>query len=192
MAKLELALLVGAESKEWLSNFTTQLDRLEKIQASATTQIKKLDKMKVEIDEEDEDEAPVAKKKAKKKKPVEVDEADEDDDDLADEPANASDDEDDDMELSSDDDEDEESDDLDEEIEEDEDEEPAPKKKVKAKKVTADDLMDAAKARMRREGGKEAGKKKVAALMMKHFKTGSVNQIKPQDYEKFITVMNGK
>lgn len=34
MSKLELALLVGAESKQFLADLTTQLDRLEKLQSA--------------------------------------------------------------------------------------------------------------------------------------------------------------
>lgn len=35
--KLELGILVGAESKEWLADLTKQIDRLEKLQGATTT-----------------------------------------------------------------------------------------------------------------------------------------------------------
>jgi hypothetical protein len=67
----------------------------------------------------------------------------------------------------------------------------APAKKApakKAKKLTVDDVNDACKERAARTGGKE-GRAEVLALLKKNFKTASVSEVKPEDYEKLVKIM---
>lgn len=168
MAKLEIALLVGDESKKFLQELTNQLDRLEKLSSKKKADEEVEDDLRLDTnassepeeadDDEDEDFAPKKKAKAKTK--------DFDEDEEEDETSGES----------------EESDGDDEDSEEDE--EPAPKKKTKEKKLTEDDINDAAKAHA---GVK--GRKATLALMLKKFKTQSVSDIKPEEYAKFIATL---
>ncbi len=173
--KLELALLAGAETKQFLVDLTKQIDRLEALSGKAATAPAKSTAVKsvkntapVDADEEgeesneDDDFAP--KKNAGKKAAASAFEEDEDES----EEAKASDEAGDDDEGFMD----------------------APPKKApaKAKKLTVDDINDACKARAAATGGKE-GRTEVLALLKKHFKTSSVSEIKPDDYAKLIKVM---
>jgi hypothetical protein len=156
MAKLELALLCGEESKNFLAQLTKQIDRLEEC-CGKICDVKPpqtdMEDRKAEEDEEDFSAKPVkASKKAK---------ADFDDDEDAEE----------------------EEGEADAEVLEDE-----PVKKAKPKKLTSDDCNDAAKTLAKSIGGKE-GREKVLGLMKKHFKTESVSELKPEQYEKFCKVM---
>lgn len=170
MAKLEIALLAGAESKNFLLDLTTQIDRLEKITKSLTDAVKKDSaslppEEDVDTDDDSDFEEPKAKSKPpKKKESNSFDDEDEEDEDEIDEAQ---------IEET--------------EIEEGDDfEAEEPPKKRKAKKVTIEDCNDAAK-----ELAKSKGREKVLALMTKHFKTRSVSEVKADDYAKFVEVMKG-
>lgn len=174
--KLEVAMLVGAETKQFLMDLTKIVERMEKASASTTTTVRVGDVSKTVTkkaaaieEEEDEIEAAVeaeededfAPKKSKGKKAAA---AAFDDDEPVEEP----------------------------EATEEEEEDfttPAPKKAAaKAKKLTIDDANDACKARAARTGGKE-GRAEVLALLKKNFKTQSVTDVKPEDYEKLVKIM---
>lgn len=171
--KLELAILAGAESKQFLVDFTKQIDRLEKLSGVGTTKAAPAKtKSTAPVDDEDvdttsdteDDEDFGAKKPSKTKKAAA---AFEDDEEPAAEETEA------------------------EETASDDDDgfmaEEAPKKAAKAKKLTIDDVNDACKARAGRSNRAE-----VLGLLKKHFKTESVTKIDPKDYEKAIKIMNGK
>lgn len=162
--KLEVAMLVGAESKQFLVDLTKLVDRMEALTKGAPAKAAKPaaavededDAAAVEADE-DEDFAP---KKSKGKKAA----------------------------AAAFDDEEEEAGEAEAEEEEEDFTTPAPKAKAKAKKLTVDDVNDACKARAARTGGKE-GRAEVLALLKKHFKTSSVSDVKAEDYEKLIKIM---
>lgn len=195
--KLELCLLVGAESKQWLANLTAQLDRMEKLQGApvaATGDDEKAVKTK-------------PKQKAKAAPVIESEESFDDfaDDDLADEPANASSISDDD-DFESEDigaDDDMPSDDFADDFEE-EAPAPAPKKSAKAstsapkpKKISVEDCSDAAAARAKVEtkkykGDGKKGREAVKALMKKHFNVTSVQDLTEKQYAPFIKMMSGQ
>ena len=61
--KLELAILAGPESKKFLADFTTQIDRLEKLQSAG-----QVSKKAAASDDEEEEEVVAPKKAAKAKK----------------------------------------------------------------------------------------------------------------------------
>lgn len=171
MAKLELALLVGADSKKWLADFNAALDRAEKL----LPKFEQAEKEMVEEDEgEEEEETPKKAKKAKKQPALTPDDDDEEEDDLESEDEEKDDDS-----------------DGDDESDGDDDEEPAPKKSAKKGKVkepTNDDCQDAAKALARAIGG-SAGRKKVFAILKKKpFAVESVTELKPKHYAAFIAV----
>lgn len=189
--KLELALLAGAETKKFLADFTTQIDRLEALTTKAVgtkAKSKAAEEDEDEEDTEDEDDGFAGKssKKAKGKKAAAFDDEDEDEE----------------SEESEDDEEAEETEET-----EDEDEEEsaaASKKSAKGKtaaagkasgkkkpKLTVDDVNDACKARAAKIGGKP-GRDKVLKLLQTNFGTKSVTNLKPEDYEEAIAVMNGK
>ncbi len=63
-----------------------------------------------------------------------------------------------------------------------------PAAKTKAKKLTADDVNDAAKALAKSIGGKE-GREKVLGILKKKFKTTSVTELKPEQYEAAIEAL---
>lgn len=165
--KLEIAVLAGAESKQFLVDLTKQIDRLEaalkgapaaKSAPAKNTAPVDADE-EVETSEDDEDFAP--KKAAKGKKAA----AAFDDEEETEAEEAASDDDEGFMEAA-----------------------PAKKAAPKAKKLTVDDINDACKARAAATGGKE-GRAEVLALLKKHFKTTSVSEVKPEDYAKLIKVM---
>lgn len=148
--KLELSMLAGAESKQFLVDLTKQIDRLEKLanEYGVPTAATKPD----ETEERDADEDFEPKKSKVKTMPEPDLPGDGDDDDG-------------------------------------EPDFKAPTvKKEKVKKVTVDDCNDAAKTRAMIKGGK-LGRTEVLSLMKKHFKTESVSELKPEQYEKFIQVM---
>lgn len=187
MAKLEISLLAGHESKEFLAKLTAQLDRLEALSDKLPAGDADEDE-ETEEDEDDEEEAPKLKSKKKAKTF--------DDDEEAEEEA--------DVDDADDEEEDEEVEDADEESEEedDEDEDEKPKKghkakakpvakKGKVKKVTIDDCNDAAKALCLAWGGK-AGRPKVLKFMKKNFKVESVQDLDAKQYAKFVEVFNAE
>lgn len=166
--KLEVAMLVGAESKQFLMDLTKIVERMEKAtgkaapmstktKAASAPAIEDEEEMEAATEEDDEDFKP--KKSAGKKAAAA---AFEDDDEPVEEP----------------------------EAEEDEDfTTPAPKKAAaKTKKLTIDDANDACKTRAARTGGKE-GRAEVLAILKKNFKTQSVTDVKPEDYEKLVKLM---
>lgn len=160
MAKLELALLVGAESKEFLADLTTQLDRMEKL--SGKTPKGKVQK-ETEVEDEEEDFAPKAKK-SKKAKAVDFDEEeDEESEDEDEDEAEASEDED----------------------EEEEDEISVSKlKKGKAVKITSDDVNDAAK-----ECAVANNRAHVLGILKKKFKVKSISDLEPSQYADVIKAL---
>lgn len=162
MGKLELALLVGAESKEWLASLDKIVTRLEKLQPKLAS-AKSLEEAEDDFDndegeEDDEDFTP--KKQAAKKNTFE-DEDEEEESSEEEETEEASDDED--------------------------EEEDAPPKK-KAKKLTVDDVNDACKKKAAKIGGKE-GRNEVLKILKKKFKTTSVSELKPEQYAAAIAAM---
>jgi hypothetical protein len=159
MAKLELALLVGEESKAFLSELTKQLDRMEKL-GDKTQPV--VDEEADEAEEtEEEAEADFTAKPAKKPRAKKAPKPDEDDEEEVEE--------------------------ADEAEETEEDDEPVPAKKAKAKKLTIDDCNDAAKALAASLGKK--GVERVKALMEKHFQTQTLSELEESDYESFIALM---
>lgn len=173
MPKLELAILVGKESKEWLARLEAAAAKIEK--ASGKKPSKTVDdEDETTNDDGDEDEKPV---KNKKKKPVD----DEDDDvevDLSDDEDSTDDDGDGD---SSDDDEDGSEDDEGET--EDEDEKPA---KKKPSGPTLKEVGDAFK--------RYAGKKSRADALsiIKKFKLKNINDARPADFGKILAALKLK
>jgi predicted transcriptional regulator len=123
--KLEVAMLVGAESKAFLATLTEQIDRLEKLTAGIAAPTKATKKaaapapVEDEEAEESEDKEFTAPTKATKKAAAKSFDEDESENEEAEEETA-----------------------------------PAPKSK-KAKKVTLDDVNDACKARAADTGGKE-------------------------------------
>jgi len=146
--KLEVAMLVGPESKAFLATLAELVERMEAATAATTTTTKKKaapvatdeDDTDVEADE-DEDFAPPKKTAAKK--------------------AAAS-------------------------FDEDEDDAP-PVKKTKKAKVTVEDVNDAAKARAK-AGGKN-GRAEVLKILKKGWKTESISEIDPEDYEAVLEAL---
>lgn len=115
------------------------------------------------------------KKKASAKDPEETDEdEDEDEDELPTTKKAASAPDDDDDEEETDDDDDQDSDD---------DEKPA--KKAKAKKITANDVLEACKTRAKRTGGKK-GREEVLTILRKKFDVETVSELDETDYAKAL------
>ncbi len=85
-------------------------------------------------------------------------------------------------------------DDEESEEEEDDEEEAPPAKKKKAAKVTADDVNDACKAKVKaltREGKSGADARKlVVKLLKKNFDVSSVTDLEPEQYAKAVKVMS--
>jgi hypothetical protein len=193
MAKLEIALLVGHESKEFLSKLTTQLDRLEAL--SEKLPAGEVEDEDVEdADEEEEDDEDFAPKKAtaskKSAKSFDDDDDAEEEDDVDEDDGEDEDDEVEDAEE-----------DADEEEDDGDDEEPPKKghkakakpaaKKGKGKKLTQDDCNDAAKKLCIAWGGK-TGRPKVLKFMKKHFKVETTQDLKPEQYESFVELANAE
>lgn len=164
MSKLEVALLVGPESKAFLANLTEQLDRMEQLAAGQKITGPKTIAA-VDVDEDD-DFTPAPKKKAAAKKASAG--FDQDDEDVEPAPKYAE----------------------ETEVEEDEDFTAPPKKaaKAKAKKITLDDVNDACKARAAATGGKK-GREEVLGILKKKFKTTSVSELEPEQYAAAIKAM---
>ncbi len=164
--KLELGIMAGAESKAWLADLTTQIDRLEKLagglapkgKAKAAPESESDDEDENDDEEEDED---FGSKKTKGKKAASSFDDDEE----------------------SEEEEEEEEEEEDEDEEEEEDEKPA----KKAKKLTIDDVNDACKARAKGAGKK--GRDEVLSILKKKFKVASVTELKPEQYAKAIAAM---
>jgi len=181
MAKLELALLVGAESKEFLRDLTNVVERLEKLGTLAKSSSKTKDNsFEAEhtngavINDDDEDFVKPKKKSSAKKNDFE-----DEDEDLAEGAATADDETDqpaEDEEAS-----------FDSNLEEDEEEVP-PKKKKAQKKITLEDINDACKARAGRTGGK-AGREEVLGILKKKFKTSSISDLRPEQYPAVLAAM---
>lgn len=171
MAKIELALLVGAESKQWLADLTEQLDRMEALQSKGTKAPMK-SKTPAADDEEE-----VEVRRPKKAAPVEVDE-DEDDELPVKKSAPA-------KGKKKVDPEDEE---MGEAPDEDDEDFPAPKKKpAKKKAVSVDDVHDACKAKAASLG--KAGRDAVLAILKKQFRVKSVSELEEDDYAAVIEAM---
>lgn len=160
---MEVKLLVGAESKQWLQDMESLTSRLEKVAAK----IKGSASLKGHFIEEDEDEADLKKDAA----------ADEDDGDfVATKKASK-------KAKSFDDDEEGET-----ESTNDEEEFEAPTKK-RAKKLTVDDVNDACKERATDEGGGKAGRMAVLGILKKKFKVQSVTDLDEKQYAAVISAM---
>lgn len=173
--QLEIKVLAGAESKAFLADLTKQIDRLERlggVKAAAPAAEDADDTGSddaPDADESDDDDFAAAPKnvKAAVKSAAKKTAASFDEDDADDAPA-ASTEDDDDADFTA----------------------PPAKaaKPAKAKKITVDDVNDACKAKASSIGGKE-GRAKVLALLKKHFKTESVSELKPEQYEACIKAM---
>lgn len=166
--KMEIAVLAGAESKQFLVDLTKQIDRLEALTGTKglSASVKKSapvpgDENMPDADEDfapkakkttaatkfddDEDAAPVAKKTA-----APVEDEDSDGDFMAPPVKTAA--------------------------------------KAKAKKLTVDDVNDACKAKAVSIGGAE-GRKEVLGILKKKFKTQSVSELQPEQYAEAIAAM---
>jgi hypothetical protein len=170
MAKLELSILAGEESKKFLMGLEEVVDRLERVARVLRSPEENEEAGVTSSDEDDEEEKPAKKKAATKKKADSFEDGDEED---------------------AQDSEDEEAEKEDDEAEEDEDdaeeEEPATKKKKKADKITSDDLNDAAKARAARTSVAET-----KAFIKKKLGVKSISEIEEEDYEMALKVLKGK
>lgn len=160
MAKLEIAILAGDESKKFLAELTRQLDRLDAVSIRIEKSLLEIGAEGTEIEED-------APKKAPKKNTTKVVEEEVEEDKF--EEATLEEDDSDFKET------------IVEEPEEDEVPVTPPKKQ---KKLTVDDCNDAAKAL-----AKVKGRDEVLSLMQKHFKTKSVSELKPEMYGKFCEKM---
>ncbi len=166
--KLELAILAGAESKAFLADLAKLVERMEKVVGGAPVKVANTSATvttAAEVTDEDDDDFAAPAKKSTTKKAAAAAFDDDDDADTKEVKAVVVEDDDDTADFTT-----------------------PPKKEKKAKKLTVDDCNDAAKARAGKTGGKE-GRKQVLALMKKHFKTESVSELKPEQYEKFIEIM---
>lgn len=176
MARLELVLMAGAQSKEFLDDLTKLVTRLEKAAGKKVSKATEADEDE-ETDEEEDDEALATKKKKKSKKTAKTSDDDED------EEGEEEDDEEEETEEEEEDESDEEKEDADEE-EEDDEEESSTKKKKKSKKLTVDDVNDACMAK-----AKEEDRKVVLGILKKKFKVTSVTELKPDQYAAVIKAM---
>lgn len=177
MAELKIALLAGAESKQFLSTLTEQIDRLEGLIGKFPKTTGKAvspaddgdgdDEESVEADDDDEDfTAKPAKTVKKKAAAADFDDEDEDEEAAVEE---------------------------DEAVETEEEElpPPPPKKlaaKGKAKKISVNDVNEACKRRAA-AGGSENGRKEVLAILRKKFKTESVSALSEGQYQACIDAM---
>lgn len=192
--KLELAVMAGAESKQWLADLTKQLDRMEALLSKSerasisgdyvlNPTVTADDDEDAEIaavgalpadEDEDEDFAP-KKPTATRRAPVKAFDEDEDETEETVEEDESDEDEDDTVELAT----------------------PtkaaaktakAANKGAKPKKFTLDDVNDACKARATAAGGKK-GRTEVLGILKKKFKTETVSSLKPEQYEACIQAM---
>ncbi len=148
--------------------------------------------LKVDAAETEDEEVEAPKPKGKASKTSKSFEDDEDEEVEEDEEEEESEDEDEDEDDEESDDEDDEDEDEDEEEDEVEELEAAPKKKAaaktKSKKLTVDDVNDACKARAAATGGK-AGRTEVLTILKKKFKTESVSELRPEQYQACVDAM---
>lgn len=169
MAKLEMEckVLAGAESKAFLADLTKIVERMERAAGVAGGKSSKVaaaaeeEEAPAETEEEEEDFAPKAKKAAAK--PTASFE-EEDEEPAAEEPAES------------------------EEEEEEADFTTPPAKKAKAKKFTVNDVNAACKKRATKTGG-EKGRDEVLAILTKNFKTKSVSDLTPEQFQQCIKLM---
>lgn len=161
MGKLELALLVGAESKEWLSNLSSELDRAEKILGKGAKAKASREAVEEEENEEEEEQDDFASKskRGKAKKAASFDDDDSAEEENEDESDDASEEESDDIDVGS-------------------------LKKGKAKKLTGDDVNDACKAK-----AAESSRSEVLAILKKKFKVKSISDLEPSQYAAVIKAM---
>lgn len=159
--KLEVAMIVGPESKKWLMDMEGLLARMEKL-AGAKTAAKAAPAEEIEEEEEtpavetvadeDDDFAKPVRKAAKKTA------SSFDDDDTE---------------------------------EEEEKEEKPVKKAAKAPKVTLDDVNDACREKCVALGGGKKAREQVVAILKKKFKAegGTVTELKPEQYAAVVEAM---
>jgi hypothetical protein len=161
MAKLELAILVGQESKEWLQKLETLVARLES--AGGGGKVKDSD-----AEEDDEDLTP--KKKAAKK----VDFDDDEDSDDAD----------------SDDNDDSEDEDSEDDDEEEKPKRGRPAKKKALTDDDVNQACKERVARLVEDGtDQKEARAEVVGILKKKFKVKSVAELDPDQYEAVIKVM---
>lgn len=191
MAELKVALLVGAESKQWLADATALVNRFEKLVEKSngtkgTSKSKAVEAESEEDDSEDFEEETSKKSAAKssKKKVQKAKDFDDDDDSEDDDSDSAGDEED--------------SDDAEPEASEedsDDDAESEPvKKKGKAKKLTSEDVNAACKERVKREiedNGSSAkdARAVVSGILKKKFKVSSVTDLDEDQFAAVIKAM---
>lgn len=159
--KLEMAIIAGPESKQFLVDFTKQLDRLENL-SSTMRPVVPVGAASAEAEEETEESddfaaKPVAAKTKKAAASTSFEEA---------EPEET----------------------PEEEAEEDFTAPPA-KVAAKAKKLTTDDVNDACKAKAKAAGGSKAGRDVVLAILKKSFNVQSVTELKAEQYAACVKAM---
>lgn len=179
MPKLEVAVLIGAESKEWLAQLENIVSRLEKETKRASELIAskkdlgdnhfEAEHTNGEITEDDDND--FTEKKTTKKASKKASSFDDEDEGEADEAPEVS--EEDEASFDSD----------------DEDEDALPKKKKAQKKISLEDVNDACKARASQTGGK-AGREEVLKILKKKFKTSSLTDLKPEQYPAVLAAMS--
>jgi hypothetical protein len=165
--KLDLGILVGAESKAWLVDLTKLVERMERVAGKSGKAVAAADSEAEETDapeeapaEEEEDFAPKKKTASKKAAAAAFEEEEEET----------------------------EAPEAEEEEEADFTAPPAKKAAAKQKKLTVDDVNDACKALASSIGGKP-GRAKVLAILKKNFKTESVSELKPEQYAACVAAM---
>ena len=176
--KLELAILAGAETKQFLHDLTKIVERLEKAATGHS--------VKTEEDDTTYEETKTTTRKTKAKQETVEDDEEfvakhqkyDDDEEAEARKETLTTQEDDDIES----------------FEDEEETEEKPAKKEKAKKLTLNDVNDAAKARVKWEISKRGisspeARATVLALMKKNFKVSTVTALKPEQYEAFIKIM---
>ncbi len=167
--KMEIAVLAGAESKQFLVDLTKQIDRLEALTGTKGLSASVKKTAPVPGDENmpdvDEDFAPKAKVKSAAAAKFEDDETEDAPPVKTKAKAAPVEDEDDGGDFMA-----------------------APKTKAKAKKLTVDDVNDACKAKAASIGGAE-GRKEVLSILKKKFKTQSVSELQPEQYAEAIAAM---
>lgn len=164
MAKLELALLVGEQSKGFLASLTKQIDRLEALTVGGAVKTKAVDAEDDDTEASDDAEEFAAPKKALKKAAAKssFEDEEESEDEEEKKPAKQA---------------------EDDEDEEESFEKPAPKAaKKKAKKVTREDVNAALKAH-----AKTGTFAKTKATLKKKFKVDSIDELDEDQWPAVIT-----
>ena len=161
--KMEIAVLAGAESKQFLVDLTKIVERMEAAIGKTPAVTKTSPKADPVEETEESDFAPAPKKKAKA--PSFEDQADE-------APPKA-------KKAAAP---------VEDETDENDFMTP-PKKATKAKKLTVDDVNDACKAKALAEGGGKVGRSKVLAILKKNFQTESVSELTPDQYAEAIEAL---